>query len=616
MTAVDASTRPQASATDARPSGWRAGASVAGYYKPRYFPGGALWSINHALPLIPGYILKLVFDRFGRTPPATSSALALLAVLAAVEVGRGVELWTANILWVRWWHAVAAWMRANLLGAVLLRPGPPSSRLPASAGEAIGRFRDDVEDVLWLADIWVDVAGAVVLGIIGVAVMLTISPVLTLVVVLPLITVVFLTRWLSQRLRRYHAAMRQSGAAVTSFIADVFSSVQTLKTSGAETRVLDRFHHLNADRGAAAVRAELATTLLQNVSAATADISIGLVLLLAASSMRRGSFTVGDLALFTSYTATLTSLPRWTGRMLARVRAASVSTERLARFVPEDGPPGVFAPGPVYLDAPPPPAPVPRRQPGDGLVILQGRGLTASPAPGRRGIVDVDLDVGAGEFVVVTGAVGAGKSTLVRALLGLTGLETGTIRWNGETVSDPGLELVPPRLAYVAQVPRLFSAELLENVALGWPASADDIATALRLAAVDDDVAAMPDGLATMVGPRGMRLSGGQAQRTAAARALVRAPDLLVVDDLASALDPQTESRLWRALAELPSACLAVSHRRAVLERADRIVVLEEGRVAGVGSLPQLLDECPALQRMWRDEAGMGRGASWPSPRH
>jgi ATP-binding cassette subfamily B protein len=92
----------------------------------------------------------------------------------------------------------------------------------------------------------------------------------------------------------------------------------------------------------------------------------------------------------------------------------------------------------------------------------------------------------------------------------------------------------------------------------------------------------MPDGLATLVGPRGMRLSGGQAQRTAAARALVRRPDVLLVDDLSSALDPQTETRLWDALAALPTACLAVSHRPAVLARADRVINLEDGRVVSL----------------------------------
>ena len=343
-----------------------------------------------------------------------------------------------------WFGTVAAWMRGNLLGAVLCRSGPPSARLPGSAGEAVGRLRDDVDDLVWLADIWVDVAGAIVLGAIGIAVMASINPLLTFVVVLPLVVVVFVTRWLSQRIRRYHAQLRQSGAAVTSFIADVFSSVQALKTSGAEDRVLARFHRLNASRGTAAVKSELATTLLQNMSAASADISVGLVLLLAASSMRNGDFTVGDLALFTSYAATLTSLPRWTGRMLARVRAASVATERLARMVPEAGPDGVFARGPSTSRS--------RRRPcrrSCGLSTtgsnISRRGLTASPVPGRRGIEDVDLDVGAGEFVVVTGAVGAGKSTLVRALLGLAPVDAGSIRWNGSQVADPGLELVPPR---------------------------------------------------------------------------------------------------------------------------------------------------------------------------
>jgi ATP-binding cassette subfamily B protein len=568
--------------------------------------GGALWSLNHCLPLIPGLLLKAIFDRFGHNPPATGSALSLLAVLAGVQVGRSLEMWAAMMSWTRWWVPIGAWMRGNLVGAVLCHSGPPSLRLPGSAGEAVGRLRDDVDDLTWLADIWVDVVGAIFLGAIGVAVMASINALLTLVVVLPLVVVVFVTRGLSQRIRRYHAQLRQSGAAVTSFIADVFSSVQALKTSGAEARVLTRFHQLNAGRGTAAVRSELANTLLQNVSAATADLSIGLVLLLAASSMRNGSFTVGDLALFTSYAATLTSLPRWTGRMLARVRAASVATERLARMVPEAGPDGVFLRGAIYIRHAPAPVPVATPSPGDRLERLEARGLTASPVPGRRGIEGVDVDIAAGEFVVVTGAVGAGKSTLVRALLGLAPVEAGSIRWNGAAVDDPGLELVPPRVAYVGQVPRLFSAALDENVTLGWPASAAEVVDALRMAAVDEDVASMPEGVATLVGPRGMRLSGGQAQRTAAARALVRRPELLVVDDLSSALDPHTEARLWSALAALPTACLAVSHRRAVLERADRVVVLDGGRVVGVGRLPALLRDCGELQRMWRDEVGLG----------
>ena len=129
--------------------------------------------------------------------------------------------------------------------------------------------------------------------------------------------------------------------------------------------------------------------------------------------------------------------------------------------------------------------------------------------------------------------------------------------------------------------------DLRENLLLGWDAGDDDLARSLRLARLDDDVAGMTDGLETIVGPRGMRLSGGQLQRALAARALVRTPEVLVVDDLSSALDVETERALWEGLADRstsgasPAALLVVSHRPAVLERADRVVALDEGRVAG-----------------------------------
>ncbi|HEX2578123.1 MAG TPA: ABC transporter ATP-binding protein, partial [Aquihabitans sp.] len=139
--------------------------------------------------------------------------------------------------------------------------------------------------------------------------------------------------------------------------------------------------------------------------------------------------------------------------------------------------------------------------------------------------------------------------------------------------------LVPPRVAYVPQVPRLFSETLADTVLLGIdPAGLDD---AFALACLDDDLREMPHGAATMVGPKGVRLSGGQVQRAAAARALVRQPELLVIDDLSSALDVTTESRLWDGLfaADDELAVLAVSHRPRVLERADVVLHLEDGRL-------------------------------------
>jgi ATP-binding cassette subfamily B protein len=192
-------------------------------------------------------------------------------------------------------------------------------------------------------------------------------------------------------------------------------------------------------------------------------------------------------------------------------------------------------------------------------------------------VAEIDVELDRGTLTVVTGPVGSGKSTLVRTLLGLLPADRGEIRWNDERVDDPAGFFVPPRVAYVPQVPRLFSGTLRENIVLGAAFDDEEVFRAVRMAALEPDVALMPDGLDTLVGMRGLRLSGGQIQRVAVARMIIRDPELMVLDDASNALDVDTERELWSNLLAHGRTVLAVSNRPELVSGADQVIRLERG---------------------------------------
>src|SRR6478736_6168091 len=221
------------------------------------------------------------------------------------------------------------------------------------------------------------------------------------------------------------------------------------------------------------------------------------------------------------------------------------------------------------VDLPAGTAPLPGPDARDRLDTLELRGVGAVHDDGTIGVAGVDLTVGRGELVLLLGRVGAGKSSLLSALAGLMA-HTGRIRWNGADVEDAEAFLRPGRVAHVAQVPRVLSGTFAENVRLDHERA---VAGPLDAARMTEDVAEAggPDAL---VGHRGVRLSGGQVQRLALARALATDAELLLADDVSSALDASTEIELWSALRERGTTVVGATSKRAALARADRVVVL------------------------------------------
>lgn len=558
---------------------------VAGSNWSRYLWGGLLWVAWWSMPALTGLLLKVVFDAVTGDSPARFGVAELLAILAGVEVARLGGFYVAIATWGRWWVGAQTLLRTNLLRAQVHSGGAESGRPVRDAGSAVAVFRDDVEDVTEYVDSWVDLCGTLGFAVFALAVMFSVNAVVTLVVVLPLLVVFVVNGVLADRIRRVRLADREATARVTGFLGDAFSAVLAVKVAGAEDRAVTRLQELNTWRRVTSVRDKVLTDGLNALNSSTVDVTIGLVLLMVVGQMRTGAFSVGDLALFSAYLSWLSGLPRWVGLVLARHRHAQVSVRRMAALLPASDTSTAVRRTPLHLERVYQPPLLSRDEPVPPAHLrLRGFGVVR---PDGTGVHDVDLDVPAGSFTVITGKIGSGKTTLLRGLLGLEA-SVGTVEWDGEVITDLAAHMTPPRSAYVAQVPSLFSATLRENLTLGRSTPEELLRHGVLVAALDGDIADMPQGLDTLVGPRGVRLSGGQLQRAATARALITGASLLVFDDLSSALDAATEQRLWQRLLDRHASgvgvptVIAVSHRAAALAHADQVVHMANGRVVDV----------------------------------
>ena len=532
------------------------------------------WVTFFLSPVMVGLLLKVVLDRL--TVDGAAVPWGLLGLVLAIEIARWLLLVNAAVQWHGAWVGWQTVPRVNLLTSLATGDGPITGRLPGSPGEAVSRFRDDVQDVALVLDVWLDISGAVIAAGVAIAIMASIAPFAAVAVLVPVALAAAISIGFGPKLREWRRLAREATGAVTGFIGDTFGAILAVKTAGAESAVDDRFAELNRARAEVSLRDNVGSELVRSLGYGTGEITVGIVLLVVASSLRAGDLSVGDIALFAGYVTVIAGLAKWVGRLTTYHRQADVSTGRLAELSRGASRASVVAPTTTHLRHGPPP--LDSSAPAvDPLVEMTVRGLTVRHPGSGRGITDIDLRIEAGDLLVVTGPVGSGKTTLLRAVLGLVDADAGTVTWNGVEV-DPATALVPPRVSYLPQVPRLFSESIAETVLLGR--SDDELQHALWLACLDEDLARMEHGAATVVGPRGVRLSGGQIQRTGAARAFVRRPQLLVVDDLSSALDVETELELWRRLrAERPPAALIVSHRNEVLDMADQVLELDHGRV-------------------------------------
>jgi ATP-binding cassette subfamily B multidrug efflux pump len=532
--------------------------------------------LTNAVGLAAPWVLKKVID--GLTVSVTSDKLGRYALwLIASGLVGGIFRYLMRSILIGVSRQVEFDLRNDLFAHLLTQP--LSFYQARQTGDIMSRMTSDMNAVrMVLGPGIMQGLNTIVVGVVAVGLMLYISPLLTLFALLPLPLLSFSVAAIGERIHKRFEDIQSHFARISAMAQENLSGVRVVRAYAQEQPQIDRFATLNHEyvtKNAALIRL---WSLFYPAMGLLAALGTVIVLWLGGTLVIRGTITLGEFVAFNAYLAMLTWPMIALGWVVNLFQRGAASWTRLRAVL--DTPPAI-ADAPEALD--PPPA-------GGSLEI---RNLTFRyPGTDRDALTDLSLRVPAGRTVALVGHTGAGKSTLLHLLLRLHEPPPGTVFVDGEDVRRYRLQALRRRFGFVPQETFLFSTTLASNIAFGVEAKDDEaIQEAARVAHLEGEIDVFPRGYDTVVGERGITLSGGQKQRTAIARAVLRRPQVLLLDDCLSSVDTYTEEAILRELTQVMQSrtSLLVSHRVSTVRHADEIVVLDEGRIAERGTHEELL---------------------------
>jgi ATP-binding cassette subfamily B protein len=391
----------------------------------------------------------------------------------------------------------------------------------------------------------------------------------------------------SERRIAIRREMNESDTEANTKAIDSLLNYETVKYFGNEEAEARRFDVSMARYERAAVKTYYSLGVLNSGQAAIFTAGMTLVMWLAARGVIAGTHTVGDFVLINAVMIQLYMPLNFMGMVYREIKQGLVDLETMFALLGEN-PEVEDKPGAKPLDI------------REGTVRFDNVSFAYDPE--RRILHDLSFEVPAGKMVAIVGPSGAGKSTISRILFRFYDIGSGSVSIDGQDIRDVTQQSLRRAIGVVPQDTVLFNDTILYNIRYGRPDATDaEVHEAARLAQIDGFIAALPQGYATMVGERGLKLSGGEKQRVAIARTLLKSPPILMLDEATSALDSHTEKEIQDAIDRVAAnrTTLVIAHRLSTIVHADNIIVLDKGRLVEQGTHAELIEKNGLYASLW-----------------
>ena len=454
-------------------------------------------------------------------------------------------------------------------------------------------------DVAQLEDVVSDSSTSIIRIIItfsaSFAIMFWMSPTLSLILGIPLILVIPMVIWFSTRIQPRYRKQRESTGGIVGILENVLAGIVTVQAYNASDFERARVERESGDyRDQAILAANLRNRFIPGIYV-VAGLSFGLLVSAGGWLMASGEITSGQFVTYLLISTRLTMPMFVMGMLIGQIQRGEAASKRV--FALMDLEPSIFdKPDAIPLDGP--------------IRSISFDDVTfAYPTSEANVLNGISFSASSGEFLGVMGHTGAGKSTILKLVERFYEPQHGTVKINGIDINDYAIASVRDRIGFVSQDPFMFFGDVKSNVSYAREASDDEIRKALETAGAWEFVSELPDGIDTMVGDRGVMLSGGQRARVALARALLKDPDLLILDEASAALDAETEKRIQMSLfggsnGDSQRITIAVAHRLATIRNADEIIAMVDGAIVERGIHRELLSNDAVYASQWLIQTG------------